>query len=88
MVHGNMGTMLFYNKHMNLYSTNTNVYLGLEIITTTFNNQCQCTIPIIAIYKTPTLPLTYFSNALKQTMLTLPPKLSNYCLERIQCEYD
>jgi hypothetical protein len=88
MVHGNMGTMLFYNKHMNLYSTNTNVYLGSETITTTFNNQSQCTIPVIAIYKTPTLPLTHFSNALKQTMLTLPPKLSNYCLTRIQCEYD
>jgi hypothetical protein len=87
MVHGNMGTMLFYNKHMNLYSTNTNVYLGSKIITTTFNNQSQCTIHVIAIYKPPTLPLTHFSNALKQTILTLPPKLSNYCLKRIQCEY-
>jgi hypothetical protein len=74
MVHDNMGTMLFHNKHMNLYSTNTNGYLSSEIITT-FNNQSQCTIHVIAIYKPPTLPLTHFSNALKQTMLTLPPKI-------------
>jgi hypothetical protein len=28
MVYGNMGTMLLYNKDMNLYSTNTNVYMS------------------------------------------------------------
>jgi hypothetical protein len=28
MVYGSMGTMLLYHKHMNLYSTNTNVYLA------------------------------------------------------------
>jgi hypothetical protein len=86
MVHFNTGTMFFYNKHMNLYSTNTDVYLGSEIITTSFNNQSQCTIHVIAIYKPPKLPLTHFFNALKQTMFALPPKLSNYCLKKIQCE--
>jgi hypothetical protein len=38
MVYGNMGTMLLYNKDMNLYSTNTNVYMSSKIITSTFNN--------------------------------------------------
>jgi hypothetical protein len=46
-----MGTMLLYNNYMNLYGTNINVYLGLEIITTTFNNQSQHAIHVIAISK-------------------------------------
>jgi len=48
MVHNNMGTMLIYNKHMNLYSTSTNAYLGVEIITT-FNNQIRRAIHVIVI---------------------------------------
>jgi hypothetical protein len=51
MMHDSMGTMLLYNKHMNLYATNTNVYLGLEIIATTFNNQSWHAIHVITIYK-------------------------------------
>jgi len=74
MVYGNMGTMLLYNKHMNLYSTNTNVYLGSKIIIATFNNWSQHAIHVIAISKPPTLQLTHFFNALKQTMLSLPQK--------------
>jgi endonuclease/exonuclease/phosphatase family metal-dependent hydrolase len=72
MVYGSIGTMLLYNKHINLYSTNTKIYLGLEIIIVTFNNQSQHAIHVIVIHKPFTLPLTHFFNALKQTMLILP----------------
>jgi hypothetical protein len=51
MVHGSMGTMLLYNNYMNLYGTNTIVYLGLEIIARTFNNQSRHAIHVITIYK-------------------------------------
>ncbi len=72
MVYGSMDTVLLYNKHINLYPTNANFYLGLEIIITTFNNQSRHAIHVIAIHKPFTLPLTRFFNALKQTMLILP----------------
>jgi len=66
-----MGTMLLYNKHINLYSTNTKIFLDLEIIIVTFNNLSWHAIHVIAIYKPFKLPLTHFFNALKQTMLIL-----------------
>jgi len=84
MVYGSMGTMLLYNKHINLYSiANTNFYLGLKIIIATFNNQSRHAIHVIAIYKPFTLPLTHFFQCSKTNHAHFSPKLSDYCFKEI-----
>jgi hypothetical protein len=80
MVYASMGTMLLYNKHINLYSTNTKFYLGFKIIIVTFNNHSQHAIHVIAIHKPFTLPLTHFFNALKQAMFILPQNCATIVL--------
>jgi hypothetical protein len=62
------GIMVLYNKTMISSKSTTMTHFGVELISTTFNENIRQTIHIITIYKPPTLSIHHFINFLQTNL--------------------